>query len=78
MIAPPARRCDRVRALRLEMNDGYYYVMSRGNRRETIFKDDVDRKRFLGLLERQHERREWNVPAYCLMTNHYHLLLHTP
>lgn len=66
------------RPLRIEMKDGYYHVMSRGNRRETVFKDDVDRKNFLGLLERQHDRRGWNVLAYCLMTNHYHLLLHTP
>jgi len=66
------------RPLRLEMKDGYYHVMSRGNRRELIFKDDVDRQNFLGLLERQHDRRGWNVLAYCLMTNHYHLLVHTP
>lgn len=66
------------RPLRVEMKDGYYHVMSRGNRRETIFKDDLDRKNFLGLLERQHDRRGWNILAYCLMTNHYHLLVHTP
>lgn len=66
------------RPLRLEMQDGYYHVMSRGNRREAIFKDDIDRKSFLGLLEQQHDRRGWNVLAYCLMTNHYHVLLHTP
>lgn len=66
------------RPLRLEMKDGYYHVMSRGNRREAIFKDDADRKKFLELLGRQHDRRGWNVLAYCLMTNHYHLLIHTP
>lgn len=66
------------RPLRLEMKDGCYHVMSRGNRREPIFKDDIDRTSFLALLARQHERRGWNILAYCLMTKHYHLLVHTP
>lgn len=66
------------RPLRLELPDSYYHVMARGNRREAIYQDDVDRQTFLDLFARSHERFGWNVLAYCLMTNHYHLLLHTP
>lgn len=66
------------RPLRLELSDGYYHVMARGNRRERIFRDDDDRNAFLDLLQRQHERLGWNILAYCLMSNHYHLLVHTP
>lgn len=66
------------RPLRLELADGYYHVMARGNRRERIYRDDDDRNAFLDLLERSHERLGWNILAYCLMTNHYHLLIHTP
>lgn len=67
-----------VRPLRLEMADGHYHVMARGNWRAPIYKDDDDRLAFLDLLQRSHERLGWNVLAYCLMTNHYHLLVHTP
>lgn len=52
--------------------------MSRGNAREAIFLDDVDRQRFLSTLHRTVERANVLCHAYCLMGNHYHLLLETP
>lgn len=67
-----------VRPLRIEIENGYYHVMARGNRREAIYRSDSDRNYFLELLGGVSERRGWNVLAYCLMTNHYHLLVHTP
>lgn len=66
------------RPLRVELSDSYYHVMARGNRRESIYLNDEDRRAFLGLLDRLYERLGWTCYAYCLMTNHYHLLLHTP
>ena len=55
-----------------------YHVMCRGNRREAIFQDDVDRESFLGLLGEACERTGWIVHSYVLMPNHYHWLLETP
>jgi REP element-mobilizing transposase RayT len=55
-----------------------YHVMSRGNRREAIFLDDVDRYDFLKTLAEACQKTEWQVHAYCLMGNHYHLVLETP
>jgi REP element-mobilizing transposase RayT len=52
-------------------------VTSRGDRRETIFADDVDRDRCLAILAKAMQRFEANVLAYCLMGNHYHFVLHT-
>jgi putative transposase len=68
------------RAPRLELPGGMYHLGTRGNRRCPIFLDDEDRVRFLQLLERVVKRSNWTCHAYCLMTNHYHLLieLHEP
>jgi len=66
------------RPLRLEVEDGFYHVVARGNERNAIFKDDTDRRRFLELLGRTLERFAWRCLAYCLMTNHYHLVVRTP
>ncbi len=52
-----------------------YHVMNRGHNRETIFSDDEDRRQFLGLLARYQERFDWRLYHYCLMSNHFHLLL---
>lgn len=57
---------------------GIFHVTSRGVRKLPIFVDDLDRNRFLGLLERAAGRSLWACPAYCLMTNHYHVLLDLP
>jgi REP element-mobilizing transposase RayT len=55
-----------------------YHVMNRGDQREAIFKDDPDRQRFLSTLGEACEKTEWQVHAYCLMNNHFHLVVETP
>jgi putative transposase len=55
-----------------------YHVLSRGHARETIFHDDDDRLRFLDLLARYRERFGFRLYHYCLMSNHFHLLLQLP
>ena len=55
-----------------------YHVMSRGNRREKIFLDDVDRQDFIKTLAEVCQKTGWQVHAYCLMPTHYHLVLETP
>ena len=66
------------RPLRLEVANGIYHVVSRGNERGAIFRDDADRCRFLELLGQVGNRYHWRILAYCLMRNHYHLLVQTP
>jgi REP element-mobilizing transposase RayT len=53
-------------------------VTSRGDRREAIYEDDADRSRFVEVLGQVAMDFHWIVHAYCLMTNHYHLLVETP
>jgi len=53
-------------------------VTSRGNRRQLIFMDDIDRQLFLHLLEKVVARCRWRCHAYCLMSNHFHLVIETP
>ena len=64
-----------VRPLRIEYPGAICHVIVRGNRRATIFEDDEDRQRFLSDLERITNRYGWRILAYCLMGNHYHLLV---
>jgi REP element-mobilizing transposase RayT len=52
-----------------------YHVMSRGDRREDIFLDDVDRQDFLKTLAEACHKTGFQVPAYCLMRNHFHLVV---
>jgi REP element-mobilizing transposase RayT len=66
------------RPLRIEFPGAVYHVTSRGNERREIFRDDEDRRRFLEGLGRTVGRWGWVVHAYCLMGNHYHLLIETP
>lgn len=66
------------RKLRLEYEGAIYHVMSRGDRREPIFKDDADRKRFLETLAECCGKTDWQVHAFCLMPNHFHLVVETP
>jgi REP element-mobilizing transposase RayT len=66
------------RKLRLEYEGTIYHVMSRGDRREPIFKDDADRKRFLETLAECCGKTDWQVHALCLMSNHFHLVVETP
>ena len=55
-----------------------YHVMSRGNRRQDIYLDDVDRQDFLKTLAEACQKATWQVHAYCLMRNHFHLVVETP
>ncbi|MBI2089155.1 MAG: transposase [Deltaproteobacteria bacterium] len=66
------------RPLRIEYAGAHYHVTSRGNERKAIFRDDIDREKFLELIERAVEQFDIRVHAYVLMDNHYHLLLETP
>jgi putative transposase len=66
------------RPLRVEFPGAVYHVTSRGNARQSIFIDDEDRGGFLDLLSIVVERFKWLCHAYCLMENHYHLLIETP
>lgn len=66
------------RPLRIEFPDALYHVTSRGDRREPIYSDDDDRSTWLGVLSQVCGRFNWVVQAYCLMGNHYHLMLQTP
>lgn len=66
------------RPLRPQVEGGIYHLVSRGVRKLPIFTDDRDRERFLWLLEVTAGRYGWQIHAYCLMTNHFHLLVTTP
>jgi len=66
------------RPLRIEFPGGLYHVAARGNGRLAIFVDDSDRERFLAVLASVAARYHVLCHAYCLMGNHYHLLLETP
>jgi len=66
------------RSLRIEFPGAFYHVTSRGNEQREIFKSQRDREKFLGYLNTATERYGAVIHAYCLMTNHYHLLLQTP
>ena len=60
---------------RIEVPYGYYHVGSRGNNRRPIYSDDRDREFFLSQVRRVARRYGWSFYAYCLMGNHYHLVL---
>ena len=66
------------RPLRIEYSGAVYNITSRGNARKKIFSDDQDRENFLGVLETVIKRYNWLCHAYCLMYNHYHLMIETP
>jgi putative transposase len=66
------------RKLRIQYPGAIYHVMNRGDRRERIFSDDPDRQRFLETLTETCQKTGWQVHAYCLMYNHFHLVVETP
>ena len=66
------------RPLRISYPGAFYHITSRGNERKPVFKSKRDRKRFLEYLESASERYNAVIHVYCLMDNHYHLLLETP
>lgn len=65
------------RPLRVEFAGALYHVTARGDGREDIYRADGDRHVFLDLLADVRGRFNWTIHAYCLMTNHYHLLVET-
>lgn len=66
------------RPLRIEFPGAFYHVTSRGNARLPIFHIDGDRNTFLDILKQVLDRYKWCCHAYCLMDNHYHLVIETP
>lgn len=66
------------RPLRIEYDGAVYHVTSRGNERKAVFKDDRDHELFLTTLAQVNQRFHWICHAYCLMDNHYHLVIETP
>jgi putative transposase len=63
---------------RLQAHGATYHVTTRGNRKQEIFIDTRDRLRFIQLVQEVVDLLGWVCHAYCLMTNHYHLLVQTP
>jgi len=65
------------RPLRIEYPGAVYHITSRGNARQAIFLDDEDRTAFFEVLTQSVDRFNWLCHAYCLMSNHYHLVVET-
>ena len=66
------------RKVRVEYGGAIYHVINRGDRQEAIFRDQQDRERFLATLAETSLKTGWQVHAYCLMGNHFHLVVETP
>jgi len=66
------------RPLRLELAGALYHITSRGNERKPIYLDESDFEGFLTILGDVCERYNWVIHSFCLMTNHYHILVETP
>jgi len=66
------------RPLRIEYDGAVYHITSRGNARSDIYLGDEDRELFLDVLGYVIQRFDWKCHAYCLMSNHYHLMIETP
>src|SRR5246127_3215875 len=66
------------RQLGVQYAGAIYHLMNRGDRREAIFADDQDRRCFLQTLGQACQKTGWQVHAYCLMSNHFHLVVETP
>ena len=66
------------RPLRIEFPGAVYHVTTRGNARNSIFNGESDKRHFLRFLDFIVEEFEWRCHAYCLMTNHFHLMIETP
>jgi REP-associated tyrosine transposase len=63
---------------RVVVPGGFYHVGTRGNNRQTVYWDDADRSNFVGLLADVVRRWEWILLTFCLMPNHFHLVVHVP
>lgn len=63
------------RPLRLAFAGGLYHIFPPGDRREDIYVNDSDRSQWLALFGQVCKRYNWRCPAYCLMDNHYHIVV---
>jgi len=66
------------RPLRVAFPGALYHLISRGNNRARVFRSDADYEAFLAILEQVVDRFGWVCHSYCLLGNHYHLLVETP
>ena len=66
------------RTLRIEYPGAWYHVMNRGAKRSQIFSKDDDYKLFINVLKEACSLFNVYISAYCLMSNHYHIVVHTP
>lgn len=66
------------RPLRIEYPGAVYHVLTRGNNRQAIFRDDADRRVYLAKLRQYCAEKEVELLCYCLLPNHVHLLVETP
>ena len=66
------------RPIRVEFPGAVYHLMARGNERRAVFRDDQDRRQLVKTVAEMVEQFDLRVHAYCLMPNHYHLLVETP
>jgi REP element-mobilizing transposase RayT len=66
------------RPLRIQYEGAFYHITARGNEKKDIFTNDADRNKFIKILESVAEKYRWIVHAYCVMSNHYHLVVETP
>lgn len=78
VLTPRYLACVMARPLRLEHEYALWHVTSRGNEKKDIFRDDVDRERFLRMLGETVTRFGWRLLAWVLMSNHFHLVIQTP
>ncbi|HYV27897.1 MAG TPA: transposase, partial [Candidatus Eisenbacteria bacterium] len=66
------------RKVRVQYPGAIYHVMNRGDHSELIFRDDEDRQRLLSTLEEGCAKTGWQIHSFCLMSNHFHLVVETP
>src|ERR1043166_6531849 len=66
------------RKLRIQYPGATYHIMNRGDRREEIFRDDLDQRCFLETMEEVCAKTTFQVHAFCLMHNHFHAVIETP
>jgi len=66
------------RPLRIEYDGALYHITSRGNEKKPIFRGEIDQNTFLDILHNVNKRYNWFCHAYCLMNNHYHIVIETP